>query len=378
MVSIPKRAVVAGVAAVAMIVTACSSSKKTGGGTGSASASSPSSTQRGGTLYYLTSRNTEHWDPQRTYIGRDLATATRLFYRTLTQLTSDNKLVPGLATDTGKASDGNKTWTFTLKQGPKWQDGSPVTCEDIKYGVSRTFAVNVITGGPNYQIQFLNIPTKPDGSSVYSGPYTKKNQAAYDKAVVCNGNTITFHLRKPVGDFNYAVSGALMAFAPFKQSHDKAAQSNYQVFSDGPYMIQGTWQEGHGGTFVRNPNYDPFTDTPGVRKALPDKIVFQEGADRGDDLRSAAEGRGSGQVRDHRPVCAARLPGAGRAAEEPHDQPAESVHRLSDTELQDDDQAAGAPGARGGHRQNRLHHSVRRPGNVRAHEQRHPAVGGRL
>jgi peptide/nickel transport system substrate-binding protein len=277
-VSISKGAVVAGVA-VAMIVTACSSSKKTGGGTGSASASasSPSSTKRGGTLYNLTKRNAEHWDPQRMYLGRDLAFATRMFYRTLTQLTSDNKLVPDLATDTGRASDNNKTWTFTLKQGPKWQDGSPVTCEDIKYGVSRTFAVNTITGGPNYQIQFLNIPTNPDGSSIYSGPYTKKNQAAYDKAVVCNGNTITFHLRKPVGDFNYAASGALMAFAPFKQSQDKAAQSNFQVFSDGPYMIQGTWQEGHGGTFVRNPNYDPSTDYPGIRNALPDKIVMQEG-----------------------------------------------------------------------------------------------------
>jgi peptide/nickel transport system substrate-binding protein len=262
--------------ALAVTATACSSSKKkTGGNTGSTSGSA--STKTGGTLYYLTKRPVEHLDPQRMYIGRDLADASRLFYRTLTMLTADNKLVPDLATDTGKASDNNKTWTFTLRSGPKWQDGSPITCEDIKYGVSRTFAVNTITGGPNYQIQFLDIPTKPDGSSVYSGPYTKQNQAAYDKAVVCNGNTITFHLRKPVGDFNYAVSGALAAFAPFKASQDKAAQSNFQVFSDGPYMLQGTWTEGKGGTFVRNPNYDPKTDDPNIRRALPDKIVWQEG-----------------------------------------------------------------------------------------------------
>jgi len=32
---------------------------------------------------------------------------------------------------------------------------------------------------------------------------------------------------------------------------------------------------GRGGTFVRDPNYDAKTD--GVRKALPDKIVFVEG-----------------------------------------------------------------------------------------------------
>ena len=264
--------------AIAITATACSSSKKAAGG-GSSGATSPGAvnTAKGGTLYYLSKRPSEHWDPQRMYIGRDLSDASRLFYRNLTQLTGDNKLAPDLATDTGQASAGNRTWTFTLRHGPKWQDGSPVTCADIKYGVSRTFAVNTITGGPNYAIQFLNIPSKPDGSSQYEGPYTKKGQALFDKAVVCSGNTITFHLRKPVGDFNYAVSGALAAFAPFKASQDKGAQSNYQIFSDGPYMLQGTWQEGKGGTFVRNPNYDPSTDPAGLRKARPDKIVFQEG-----------------------------------------------------------------------------------------------------
>jgi peptide/nickel transport system substrate-binding protein len=52
------------------------------------------------------------------YIGRDLADASRMFYRTLTQLTPDNKLVPDLAIDTGQASEGNRTWSFTLKSGP--------------------------------------------------------------------------------------------------------------------------------------------------------------------------------------------------------------------------------------------------------------------
>jgi peptide/nickel transport system substrate-binding protein len=279
MTSLNRRVTICAIGVVlAVTATACSSSKKSSGGGASGSASSgAASTKTGGTIYYLTKRPVEHWDPQRTYIGRDLADTSRLFYRTLTMLTPDNKLVPDLATNTGTASNSNKTWAFTLKSGPTWQDGSPVTCADIKYGVSRTFAVNTITGGPNYAIQFLDIPTNPDGSSQYAGPYTKKGQALYDKAVVCNGNTITFNLRKSVPDFNYAVSGALAAFAPFKASQDKAAQSNFQVFSSGPYMLQGTWQEGKGGTFVRNPNYDPKTDNTNTRRALPDKIVWQEG-----------------------------------------------------------------------------------------------------
>ena len=38
-----------------------------------------------------------------------------------------NKIHPDLATDLGTASNGNKTWKFTLKSGVKWQDGSAVT-----------------------------------------------------------------------------------------------------------------------------------------------------------------------------------------------------------------------------------------------------------
>ena len=65
-----------------------------------------------------------------------------------------------------------------------------------------------------------------------------------------------------------------MAFAPFKASQDHGDKSNFQVFSDGPYMISGTWVDGKGGTFVRNPQYDPKTDSTDIRRALPDKIVF--------------------------------------------------------------------------------------------------------
>ncbi len=214
------------------------------------------------------------------YIGRDLANASRLFYRTLTQLTGDNKLVPDLATDTGTATNGGKTWSFTLKTGPTWQDGSPVTCADVKYGVSRGFAQDIITGGPNYALQYLNIPATPDDktfATAYHGPYVTNSAAglaAFNHAVSCAGQTITFNLKKAVGDFNYTVSGALQEFSPFKASQDKGDKSNFAVFSDGPYMLSGTWVDGQGGTFVRNPNYDPATDEPGVRKALPDKVVF--------------------------------------------------------------------------------------------------------
>ena len=234
----------------------------------------------GGTLYYLTNQPADHLDPQRTYITRDIANEVRMVYRTLTSFPvasgkAGTKLVADLATDTGTASDGAKSWKFTLKDGVKWQDGSDITCADLKYGVSRAFATTVITGGPSYAPQFLDIPTGPKGGSVYKGPYVRDpaGQGLYDKAVTCDAKTITFRLSKPVADFNYAVSKP--AFAPYKADQDKGDKSNFTVFSSGPYQLQGSWTQGQGGTFVRNPSWNASADT--IRKAFPDKIQFIEG-----------------------------------------------------------------------------------------------------
>ena len=251
----------------------------TGGGAG-AGAGTEAAGQKGGTIYWLTKRPAEHVDPVRTYIGRDLAIENRLYYRDLVSFpvgkegTESTKVVPDLATDSGKSTEGGKVWSFTLKDGVKWQDGKDITCEDLKYGLSRGFATDVLTGGPNYQLGYLDVPQK-DGLPIYNGPYKKAGQADFDKAVTCEGKTITYRFNKPWADFPLAIA-SLRSFSPYRADQDKGDKSNYAIFSSGPYMLQGTWQKGKGGTFVRNPNYDAKTDQTG-RKALPDKIVITEG-----------------------------------------------------------------------------------------------------
>ena len=183
--------------------------------------------------------------------------------------------MPDAATDTGQKSADAKTWTFNLKPGLKWQDGKAVTCADFKYGISRTFAADDgITGGPTYAMDYLNIPRNAEGNPVYNGPYKKKGQADYDKAVVCpTPAKIVFHLRHPVADFNQTLT--LPAFAAIRQDKDTGAKMDFAPFSDGPYMLQGKWDQNHGGTLIRNPNWSQATDS--IRKAYPDKIVTKFG-----------------------------------------------------------------------------------------------------
>ena len=203
----------------------------------------------------------------------------------------DAKLVPDLATDTGQMSDGGKTWTFTLVDTATWQDGQKVTCEDVKYGISRTFATNVISNGPTYLLNFLDVPADADGNPAYKGPYETECVVEFDKAITCSGSTLTLHFKKPWADFNQAAA-SLAAYSPVRKDKDKGDKSLFEAFSNGPQMQEGAFDTNKGGTWVRNPNWDAKTDP--VRKAMPDNIVDVEGiqseqifqlliADGGDD-----------------------------------------------------------------------------------------------
>jgi peptide/nickel transport system substrate-binding protein len=247
-----------------------------------ASQAKPTSAGRqtaGGTLYMLRMGPAVAWDPQRLSVGADMAFAGRVFQRTLTAWAPATRqdtlpdLAPDLATDTGKVAAGGRAWSFTLRGDAQWQDGKPVTCADVKYGISRTFATTQITGGSSDALAFLDVPRKADGSSTYAGPYLKTGQGAFDNAVTCSGQTVTFKLARAVPDFNEVV--ALSAFAPVRADKDPGASSAVEIFSDGPYMLEGAWQRGKGGTFVRNPHWDAASDP--IRKARPAQIIYREG-----------------------------------------------------------------------------------------------------
>lgn len=254
--------------ALALVAGAC------GGGGDSQSNSDTGSTEqgkKGGTLTFLDISDFEHIDPQRNYVGSTLNFA-RLFTRTLVTFKAvpgpeGTSIVPDLATDLGTASDGNKSWTWTLKDGVKWEDGSPITCGDIKYGVERSFS-KLITDGPQYAQQYLT------GTKGYEGPYVGGNNGGKGlESIVCDGDKkITFKLNKAVGDFNYTTT--LGQFAPVKAEKDTKEKYDNNVFSSGPYKIQ-TYTRDKEMVLVRNDNWDPKTDE--VRKALPDQIRAEFG-----------------------------------------------------------------------------------------------------
>ncbi|MFC7657385.1 ABC transporter substrate-binding protein [Pseudonocardia benzenivorans] len=144
-----------------------SSGSGSGGGTGDGSIHNPSDA-KGGTLRYANSGDWDSLDPADTYYAYSW-NFVRLYGRALVMFKSapgadGATLVPDLAESLGKSSDGGKTWTYTLRKGVKFEDGTPVTSKDVKYAVERSLDKTTFPNGPTYFNDFLDLQG-------YTSPY---------------------------------------------------------------------------------------------------------------------------------------------------------------------------------------------------------------
>jgi peptide/nickel transport system substrate-binding protein len=258
---------VALLAATALVLTACGSS-------GSAAK------QGGGTLTVLTPASTVALDPAS---SQNLATTSLSFLdRRLTtwdvKKGQDAKVVPDLATDTGTASDGGRTWTYTLKSGLKFSDGSPITSEAIKYGVERSFS-DQLQGGLSYHKTLLT------GGDSYKGPFGGEQLASI---ATPDASTIVFHLNKAFGDWPWIVS--MPAFSPVKESNGNPAAYVKAPITSGPYKVASI-KDGTAVTLVRNRYWSKKTDT--VRTAQADKVVIQESQNQTTTVQNLVNDTGS-------------------------------------------------------------------------------------
>jgi peptide/nickel transport system substrate-binding protein len=253
-----------------LTLTACGGSS--GSGSGSGDASKPEfnagvnalvnpSDAKGG---IITMANSDVWDsldPGNTYYGYAWNFA-RLYGRSLTMFKpaagkAGGELVPDLATGLGVPSDGAKTWTYTLRDGVQFEDGTPITSKDVKYAVLRSLDKDVFPNGPTYFNDALDLKG-------YAGPYKDKGKDT--KAIETpNDKTIVFHLTKPFSGFDYFAQTP--ATIPVPQAKDTGTKYQEHVVSSGPYMFKEN-KIGQSFTMVRNPKWTQASDPN--RKALPD------------------------------------------------------------------------------------------------------------
>ena len=71
------------------------------------------------------------------------------------EVTTQMVLIPDLATDLGTPNDDYTQWTFTIRDGVKFENGQPVTADDIAFGIKRSFDRTHVPGGSVVQQRLL-------------------------------------------------------------------------------------------------------------------------------------------------------------------------------------------------------------------------------
>ncbi|RGC70406.1 putative D,D-dipeptide-binding periplasmic protein DdpA precursor [Micromonospora sp. MW-13] len=284
----PRAAVAAG-GAIALVVTLGACSENTGEGTtvdntrqqtgviatdpkdSRGPAAEVAGAQKGGTFTIIRETPISHLDPQRTYSFAGLM-ANPLFARYLTTWKDDGKgglvLVGDLAETPGTNVNSDcKVWEFKIKDGVKFEDGSPITSKEIAYGIARSFDPD-LAGGPTYLQEWL--ADSPEFDTKWD---FKKNKTSLPPGLTApDAKTLRFEFAKPRCDLPFAVS--LPTTAPLKADKDTGVNLDQRPFSSGPYKVAKN-QAGVQLTLDRNPNWDASTDP--VRHQYPDQFVWSFG-----------------------------------------------------------------------------------------------------
>jgi len=221
--------------------------------------------KKGGILTILGSSDFDHYEPQATYRGDAIMVGGQLHLRTLTSYYEEDgklKVMGDLATTTGKGEDSCKKWTYTLRDGIKFEDGTPLTSKQIADGISFGFE-ELAQDGPQYIQSWLK------GAKDYKGPFTTKGVAP--GITTPDAKTVVFELSESHCEF--PLIAALPTTAPviLEKMDPSKPDSLESPLGTGPYKIK-SYTRGERLEFERNPNWDPKTDP--LRHNYVDGYVF--------------------------------------------------------------------------------------------------------
>ncbi len=166
----------------------------------------------------------------------------------LTQLDENAQPAPDLAESWDVSEDGT-VYTFHLRDGLTWSNGTPLTANDFVYGWQRLV-------DPELQSEYAFIETAVgvhNASAVFNGELPAEELGV--KAL--DDKTFEVTLDQPCG-FMLGLT-AFPSFFPLNKEFFEAEGDNFSLSINdmifcGPYVMSG-WEAGTEYTFTKNPNY---------------------------------------------------------------------------------------------------------------------------
>ena len=123
------------------------------------------------------------------------------------------------------------TWTFTIRQGVKWQDGTDFSVDDVVASFDRITDPKVGSAA----------------LSAFAGVLSKGNVEKVDD------QTVVFHLDRAYGDFPYLVSSFNYNSVILPKNYELGSFTKGGV-GTGPFILK-TFSVDQGATYDKNPNY---------------------------------------------------------------------------------------------------------------------------
>ena len=249
---------VAGVGAAALGLAACGGSKSgstaTSGTASSAGSSTGSVSTAGFTVQY--GSNPETLDPALNSAVDGGNTIITVF-ETLLIINENNEVIGGQA-ESWEASEDGLTWTFTMRDGLKWSDGTDLNAKDFEYSFKRM--ADPDTAAPYAETclgmidGFEEAAGFPDADG---NPTVEPNLDALNVKASDDGKTLTIVLAYPCSYFDKIVAFAAMSpvqKATVEANGDAWCTSPDTYVCNGPFMIT-EWTPSERIVLTKNPNY---------------------------------------------------------------------------------------------------------------------------
>ena len=214
-------------------------------------------------------------DPHKASFVGEIAVVMSVFEGLMTLDPKTLKPVPAVAAKEPEVTNGGKTWKFTVRDGVKFSDGTPVTAKDFERGFMRT--CDPKTAGDYSFVLYIVVGCEKWNLMDVRKSSTAELDAA-KKAVgihALNDKDIQFDLTEPAAYFG-SIAYMWVGMPVKQESLDKGGERWTEpatYIGNGPFKLT-SWKHNENMTFERNEGY--WRGAPKLKKWT--RVMLNEGA----------------------------------------------------------------------------------------------------
>lgn len=207
-------------------------------------ATTPTSERAGGILRWSNEGVSEidTLDPPQTQSSNS-AMVSGLIYEGLVRLDSSLNVVPAGAERWDVSSDG-KTYTFSIRKGLTWPDGSAVTAEDFRYSLERALSKDFANGSAGYYLNNI------EGAD----EWTRGEARGLVGVTVDGTDKLIIKIKKPAVYFLDQLTYVGAVVVPRKLISQYGDKWTEHAYGTGPFMLK-EWKHNQYVDLVPNPSY---------------------------------------------------------------------------------------------------------------------------